>query len=102
MNDTRPTELAVQIAALRAGTAPEQDGFSDPPSEPYADALARALAAERRLESLVRLATAIVPAQHASDRPPSAWRAFIRELSRAKRHLSRARSCPNVRRRPHA
>ncbi|MGH8285719.1 MAG: hypothetical protein ACRETT_08135 [Steroidobacteraceae bacterium] len=69
--------------------------FSFTQMEKPIDALERALAAERRLECLIRLAAEIIPARYdssqASYRPPSAWRAFARELSRAKRHLLRTR-----------
>jgi hypothetical protein len=60
--------------------------------------LERALNAERRLESLARLAAAVMP-PHDGDgiesyRPPSAWRALAREIARANRHLERARQGP--------
>ena len=119
MDDSRPGELAAKIAVWRASiarseascetrtlsareargqSAASSDMASSASSETADvafDPLERALAAERRLESLVRLAASILPPQNdpgrASWRPPSAWRAFARELSRAKRHLSRSR-----------
>jgi hypothetical protein len=113
MNDPRSSELAAQIATLQANVSVASQSFTELKSlaERAAvsakdsvgnggrthefDALARALAAERRLECLIRLAAGIIPAHFDSDRPsyrpPSAWRALSRELSRAKRHLARAR-----------
>jgi hypothetical protein len=111
MNDPRPSELAAQIAALRANVALATESSTELKSlvaytagrarhamngrAMQFDALERALAAERRLESLIRLAASILPAQadplRESYRPPSAWRALARELARARRHLARAR-----------